>query len=364
MHRGSIPLVASIGGIPGIIPGDARPVRSVALAGDLEWRLLGRASSCRRRARPLDSVGGPVGPRSPSASCRGVTAPSPWSAPESIAAGHAGAPAADVQFSAGSPLGGVAPRWRSRRRTSDRRELVLTGSAPGRSDLARAPRADAVAGLRAPVRRHRRPRPAGSTPTAAWAAAGSSIVLAVLLAVAGVLIASASGAARAGSSRRSPEQRWSLVSIVEWGLGAGSARSGPGTGLWAMLVHRCAGDRGCRGARSAGAGLGGADRPGASAHESLPGLLDSSLLGRIAQLARALPRHGRGPRFKSVYAHQSGPLLRQGILRFGFEREAPRWGSIPHPSHAPVGPWSSDGGGVERAPTSRSPRRRGIFDVS
>src|SRR5690606_39346592 len=43
---------------------------------------------------------------------------------------------------------------------------------------------------------------------------------------------------------------------------------------------------------------------------------------RIAQLARALPRHGRGPRFKSVYAHQSGPLPRQGILRF---RVRPPW---------------------------------------
>ncbi len=35
--------------------------------------------------------------------------------------------------------------------------------------------------------------------------------------------------------------------------------------------------------------------------------------GRIAQLARALPRHGRGPRFKSVYAHHRNPLPLQGI---------------------------------------------------
>ena len=37
--------------------------------------------------------------------------------------------------------------------------------------------------------------------------------------------------------------------------------------------------------------------------------------GRIAQLVRALPSHGRGPQFESVYAHPANPLQLQGIRR-------------------------------------------------
>lgn len=52
--------------------------------------------------------------------------------------------------------------------------------------------------------------------------------------------------------------------------------------------------------------------------------------GRIAQLARALPSHGRGPQFKSAYAHHPEPLLRQGFRRLGTCATTVELGSMAH----------------------------------
>jgi hypothetical protein len=61
------------------------------------------------------------------------------------------------------------------------------------------------------------------------------VLLAVLLAVAGVLIAA--GRARPGRLLAATTgSLMVLAAIAEWGLGADAARTGPGLGLWVELV--------------------------------------------------------------------------------------------------------------------------------
>jgi hypothetical protein len=82
----------------------------------------------------------------------------------------------------------------------------------------------------------------GTVSATGWVSADGStargwvvVLLAVLLAVAGILIASG----RVGRGRVLASATGAglvLAAVVEWGLGVGSVRSGPGLGLWVVFA--------------------------------------------------------------------------------------------------------------------------------
>jgi hypothetical protein len=168
----------------------------------------------------------------------------PWSPPDTGDAGPpgrgqglpaAGPPAAGaMNFAAGVPLGGVAPTTEVAPVRTDRRELWLT------SVLLLAA---IVAGASSLMSWRDFGRRFGATATeTGWVRLDGSmgrgwlfVGLAVLLAVAGVLIAS--GRARPGRILASATgAAMVLAAIAEWGLGSDAARTGPGLGLWVELT--------------------------------------------------------------------------------------------------------------------------------
>lgn len=139
-----------------------------------------------------------------------------------------------MNYAAGAPLGGVVPTATPEAQRSDRRDLVLAAIL-----LVAA----VVAGAASLMSWRDFGRRFGASATETgwerldgslgrgWVAVG----LAVLLAVAGVLIAG--GRVRVGRILASlTGSLLVLAAIAEWGLGADAARTGPGTGLWVELV--------------------------------------------------------------------------------------------------------------------------------
>lgn len=166
---------------------------------------------------------------------------SQWTAPDQpvAAAAHglppAGPPAAGaMNYAPGAPLGGTVPSEAEPTPRSDRRELVLTAFL-----LVAAVVAGATSLM--PWRDFGRRFGASASETGWERLDGSMgrgwlfVLLAVLLAVAGVLIAA--GRARPGRLLAATTgSLMVLAAIAEWGLGADAARTGPGLGLWVELV--------------------------------------------------------------------------------------------------------------------------------
>jgi hypothetical protein len=139
-----------------------------------------------------------------------------------------------MSFSQSSPLGGTLPVAVAAPVKSDRRELMLTAAL---LILALAAGASSLMPWRDYAFRY-----GTRVAETGWAAANGglgrgwmTVVCAVLLAVSGVLIAAERGhagrllAALTGTTLM-------LLAIGEWGLGAGSSRSGPGLGIWIQFV--------------------------------------------------------------------------------------------------------------------------------
>lgn len=147
----------------------------------------------------------------------------------------AGPPAAGaMNFAAGAPLGGVVPTEAPAPQRSDRRELVLTSVLLVAAIVAGAtslmPWRDLGRRFGASVTETGWVRPDGSMGRG-WL----FVLLAVLLALAGVLIAA--DRQRAGRVLASlTGSLMVLAAVAEWGLGSGGARTGPGIGLWVELV--------------------------------------------------------------------------------------------------------------------------------
>lgn len=147
----------------------------------------------------------------------------------------AGPPASGaLNYSQGAPLGGVAPSPAVPVVRSDRRDLLLTSLL-----LVAA----VVAGATSMMSWRDFGRRFGATATeTGWERLDGSmgrgwvvVALGVLLAVAGVLIAS--GRARQGRFLAvSTGTSLAVFAVLEWGLGSDAARTGPGTGLWVALV--------------------------------------------------------------------------------------------------------------------------------
>jgi hypothetical protein len=162
---------------------------------------------------------------------------SPWEPPagpplvaEPPAVG--GQPAASG-YQVGTPLGGVQPVAVEHREPSQRRELALTAillMAAILSGLASLMSWRDYGLLVGPVTDESGWVLPDGTMGRGWIA----VVLGVVLAVAGVLVA---------SDRLRSGRVFALIGgiglillpILEWGLGAGRARTGPGSGLWVLL---------------------------------------------------------------------------------------------------------------------------------
>jgi len=141
---------------------------------------------------------------------------------------------APVAYTGGPPLGGAAPVAAVAAPRSDRKELFLTAAllvaaiVTGASTLM-------------PWRDYGQ-RFGNTTVETGWNGLGDSLgrgwiimVIAVLIALSGVLIAA--GRTRAGRVLAVLSgSALVLASILEWGLGAGDVRSGPGIGLWVDLA--------------------------------------------------------------------------------------------------------------------------------
>jgi hypothetical protein len=139
-----------------------------------------------------------------------------------------------MNFDAGAPLGGVAPSTEVTPERTDRRELWLTAVLLVAAILAGA---SSLMSWRDFGRRF-----GASATETGWVRLDGSmgrgwlfVALAVVLAVAGVLIASGRG--RAGRILGSATGALMVVAaIAEWGLGSDAARTGPGLGLWVELT--------------------------------------------------------------------------------------------------------------------------------
>lgn len=137
-------------------------------------------------------------------------------------------------YAGGSPLGGTQPLPVQSVEPSQRRELVLTtvllvsAVVAGAASLMSWRDDGFVVGPA--VNESGWVLPDGSLGRG-WVA----VLLGVVLAVAGVLVAS--GRLRSGRAMAMIGGVGLIVfSILEWGLGAGRARTGPGTGIWVLLV--------------------------------------------------------------------------------------------------------------------------------
>jgi len=137
-------------------------------------------------------------------------------------------------YVSGMPLGGVRPPVPTDEAPSQRRELILTAIL-------------LVAAIAAGAASLMSWRDYGfligpSTEESGWVLPDGSmgrgwmaVVLGVVLAVAGVLVAS--DRLRAGRALAVLGGVGLLVlPVLEWGLGAGRARTGPGEGLWILLI--------------------------------------------------------------------------------------------------------------------------------
>ena len=139
-----------------------------------------------------------------------------------------------MNYDAGAPLGGTPPVPEQRPQRSDRRDLVLTAVLLVAAVVAGAtslmPWRDYGRRFGATVSETGWLRPDGSMGRGWW-----FVLLGVALAVAGVLIAG--GRRRPGRILASATGAvMAMSAILEWGLGDGGARSGPGPGLWVELV--------------------------------------------------------------------------------------------------------------------------------
>lgn len=139
-----------------------------------------------------------------------------------------------MNYASGAPLGGSVPVPVIHERPSDRRELLLTAVllvsaiTAGASSL--MPWRDYAWQMSGRVEETGWVRSDGSLGRG-WI----TVALAVLLAIAGVLIA----AERSKAGRiLAVFAGMGLVtaSIIEWGMGDGGSRNGPGTGLWLELI--------------------------------------------------------------------------------------------------------------------------------
>jgi hypothetical protein len=156
-----------------------------------------------------------------------------WSAPSSPTPVAAQLPGG-VSYVEGSPLGGAAPVPSAPVERSDRNELVLTGILFVAALVAGA--ASLLPWRDYAYRYGTRVEETG------WVGANGSIgrgwatvLCAVLIAVAGVLIAAER--ARLGRTLATLSgATLMLLAIGEWGLGAGDSRTGPGLGIWVELL--------------------------------------------------------------------------------------------------------------------------------
>jgi len=157
----------------------------------------------------------------------------PWSAPGLQTPAAPGNPS-DMSFTQSSPLGGTLPMVVPVAEKSDRRDLILTGVLLVLALLAGA--SSLMPWRDYAFRYGTRALETG------WAGANGNlgrgwmtVIGAVLLAISGVLIAAERG--RTGRVLAVlTGMGLVLLAIAEWGLGAGSARSGPGSGIWLEFV--------------------------------------------------------------------------------------------------------------------------------
>ena len=144
------------------------------------------------------------------------------------------APSGPATYVQSTPLGGAAPVPEAPVARSDRRELVLTGLLFVSALVAGA--ASLMPWRDYAYRYGTRAEETG------WVGADGTlgrgwltVLCAVLIAVAGVLIAAEK--VRAGRTLATLSGvGLVLAAIAEWGLGAGDARTGPGTGIWVELL--------------------------------------------------------------------------------------------------------------------------------
>ncbi len=163
------------------------------------------------------------------------TPPTDWTPSDPDAVSPATTPGPPpITYGDAPPLGGSVPVAAPVKRRSDRRELFLTAAL-----LLSAIVAGAATVM--PWRDYGQ-RFGNTAVENGWDGLGSSLgrgwvvmVIAVLIAVSGVLIAA--DRTRVGRVLAvSSGSALVLASILEWGLGAGDSRSGPGTGLWVELA--------------------------------------------------------------------------------------------------------------------------------
>ena len=164
----------------------------------------------------------------------GVSAPDPtWSAPVQPPPYGAQQPTG-ANFVQSAPLGGAAPVDEVPQARSDRGELVLIGV------LFVAALVTGAASL-LPWRDYAY-RYGTRVQETGWIGSDGdlgrgwiTVVLAVLIAVSGVLIAAER--VRLGQTLAALSgAALVVVAIAEWGLGAGDARTGPGLGIWVELL--------------------------------------------------------------------------------------------------------------------------------
>ena len=156
-----------------------------------------------------------------------AAAPGPTSRPPTPAS-------AGGSYVGGVPLGGVLPAHEESVAPSHRRELLLAGILLVGAVLAGAAslmswRDDGI--LVGPVGSGT----GGGLPDGSMGRGWGAVLLGVVLAVGGVLIAS--GRLRAGRAVATVGGvALVLFSVLEWGLGAGRARTGPGVGIWVLFL--------------------------------------------------------------------------------------------------------------------------------
>ncbi len=163
--------------------------------------------------------------------------PPPWAPPSPVGSvAPAGGPARGPgqAFVGGVPLGGVRPVEQEAPEASNRRELILTAILLVCAVLTGAASLmswrDEGLFVSSTVRETGWVLPDGSMGRG-WVA----VLLGVVLASAGVLLAS--DHLRSGRAVAMAGGVGLIVfSVLEWGLGAGRARTGPGLGIWVLFA--------------------------------------------------------------------------------------------------------------------------------